>query len=748
MAKDSVKDDKTTKDVKAIKSGKTYQIKPSEGGVAKKVIRKKKKIRLMEHTRSSGLIFSNREMGWLNFNLRVLAEVEDPSNPLLERLKFLSISSSNLDEFFMKRVGGLKRHVAYGISGKSSDGQTPEMQLAMIMKKMPSMLKKQKDYSQHLILELKKTGCEITEFKDLKESEKKQIKDYFNLNIFPILTPLSVDPGHPFPFISNLSSSLAVSLLNPNNEDEKLFARVKIPRVINQWVSIEGTKKVVHLIDIIRAHLPELFPAMKVVGNVLFRVTRNADSDREEEDIEDLLSMIEEELRQRRFAEIVRLEIGHCSDFWLQDFLLSQLELKVEDIFAMPHEFDLTDFGLLAQMLNWDEHKFSMWSPVLPTALSDASLSIFDAIKKQDILLHHPFESFSSSVERLIRDASLDPEVLAIKMTLYRTGDNSPFIKALIEAAELGKQVVCLIELKARFDEERNIYWAQELENAGVHVVYGVVGLKTHAKTSLIVRKESDRVRCYAHIGTGNYNSTTSRFYTDLGLLTCDERITNELVEFFNYLTGKSLKQDYQHLILAPVNMFNKMKELIQRERDHAKAGKPTLIIAKFNNMEENDLSLALYEASQNKVPIQLIVRGFCCIKPHIKGVSETINVQSTLGRFLEHSRLFYFRNGKENPLDGDFFIGSADWMYRNLHARVEAITPIYDKAAKEKLWIILQTYWNDVKQTWIMRSDGSYEKKHKKTDSPIVGVQNELMKSISIQQHVTEADLVKEEKE
>lgn len=748
MAKDSVKDDKTAKDVKAIKSGKTYQNKPLEGSTAKKIIRKKKKIRLMEHTRSSGLIFSNREMGWLNFNLRVLAEVEDSSNPLLERLKFLSISSSNLDEFFMKRVGGLKRHVAYGISGKSSDGQTPEMQLAMIMKKMPSMLKKQKDYSQHLILELKKAGCEITEFKDLKESEKKQIKDYFNLNIFPILTPLSVDPGHPFPFISNLSSSLAVSLLNPNNEDEKLFARVKIPRVINQWVSIEGTKKVVHLIDIIRAHLPELFPAMKVVGNVLFRVTRNADSDREEEDIEDLLSMIEEELRQRRFAEIVRLEIGHCSDSWLQDFLLSQLELKVEDIFAMPHEFDLTDFGLLAQMLNWDEHKFSMWSPVLPTALSDASLSIFDAIKKQDILLHHPFESFSSSVERLIRDASLDPEVLAIKMTLYRTGDNSPFIKALIEAAELGKQVVCLIELKARFDEERNIYWAQELENAGVHVVYGVVGLKTHAKTSLIVRKESDRVRCYAHIGTGNYNSTTSRFYTDLGLLTCDERITNELVEFFNYLTGKSLKQDYQHLILAPVNMFNKMKELIQRERDHAKAGKPTLIIAKFNNMEENDLSLALYEASQNKVPIQLIVRGFCCIKPHIKGVSETINVQSTLGRFLEHSRLFYFRNGKENPLDGDFFIGSADWMYRNLHARVEAITPIYDKAAKEKLWIILQTYWSDVKQTWIMRSDGSYEKKHKKTDLPIVGVQNELMKSISTQQHVTEADLVKEEKE
>ena len=751
MAKDPVKDDKTVKDLKdskSAKSGKSFQNKTTAKITQKKNIRKKKKIKVVEHTRSSGLIFSNRELGWLNFNLRVLAEVEDANNPLLERLKFLSISSSNLDEFFMKRVGGLKRHVAYGISAKSSDGQTPEMQLQMIMKKLPSMLKRQKESSEILIKELKKEGCEIVAYKDLKDSEKKFVKDFFNLNIFPILTPLSVDPGHPFPFISNLSTSLGVSLINPNNDDEKLFARVKIPRVINQWVSVDGSKKVVHLIDIIQAHLQELFPSMKVTGNVLFRVSRNADSDREEEDVEDLLAMIEEELRQRRFAEIVRLELGHCSDPWLKEFLLSQLELKEEDVFTMPQEFDLTDFTLLAQMLNWDKHKYPSWSPVVPAHLSDTTLTIFDAIKRQDILLHHPFESFSSSVERLIRDAAADPDVLAIKMTLYRTGDNSPFIKALIEAAELGKQVVCLIELKARFDEERNIYWAQELENAGVHVVYGVVGLKTHAKTSLIVRRESDRVRCYAHIGTGNYNSSTSRFYTDLGLLTCDERITGELVEFFNYLTGKSLKQDYQHLILAPVNMFNKMKEFIQRERDHAKAGRPSLIIAKFNNMEENDISLALYEASQNKVPINLIVRGFCCIKPHIKGVSESINVQSTLGRFLEHSRVFYFRNGKENPLDGDFFIGSADWMYRNLHARVEAITPIYDKVAKEKLWSMLQLYWNDTKQTWIMRADGAYEKKTKNHAEHANGVQSELMRLASVQQHYTEDDLVKEERE
>ncbi len=727
---------------------------PKNSNRKKKVVRKKNKSKVIEHPRSSGLIFSNRELGWLNFNLRVLSEVEDHQNPLFERIKFLSISSSNMDEFFMKRVGGLKRHVAYGVSAKSSDGQTPEMQLSMIMKRMQPMLKKQKELFLGLIKELKNFGCEIVNFKDLKDLEKKQITSYFMRNVFPVLTPLSVDPGHPFPFISNLSTSLGVSLVNPNNTEEKLFARVKIPRVINQWIYVENSKKWIHVVELIRAHLDELFPSMKVVGHVLFRVTRNADSDREEEDVEDLLAMIEEELRQRRFAEIVRIEFGDCTDPWLKEFLMSQLELKEEDLFPMSAELDLNDFALLPQQLNWTQHRYPKWSPTVPTTLSDSGVSIFDAIKKNDILLHHPFESFSSSVERFIRDASDDPDVLAIKMTLYRTGDHSPFIKSLIQAAETGKQVVCLIELKARFDEERNIYWAQELENAGVHVVYGVVGLKTHAKTALVVRKEHDRVRCYAHVGTGNYNSSTSRFYTDLGLLTTDDRITQELVEFFNYLTGKSLKQDYQHLILAPVNMFNKMKELIQRERDHSKAGRPALIMAKFNNMEENDISLALYEASQNKVPIHLIVRGFCCLRPHVKGVSENIQVQSTLGRFLEHSRVFYFRNGQQDPIDGDFYIGSADWMYRNLHARVEALCPIYDRHAKEKLWSILQLYWHDTKQTWIMKADASYEKKSAsklfpaKDSATVLGVQYELLKQTAAQQNMTEDDLVKEAKE
>lgn len=720
--------------------------------IKKKTMRRKKKTKVLEHPKSSGVIFSNRELGWLNFNLRVLSEVEDPENPLFERLKFLSISSSNLDEFFMKRVGGLKRQVAYGVSAKSSDGQTPTMQLSMIMKKVPFMLKKQKELLMQILKELKQSGIDVISYKNLKESEKKAVKKYYLQNIFPVLTPLSVDPGHPFPFISNLSTSLGVSLIHPHHPDEKLFARIKIPKVISQWISIPGTNKWIHVVEIIRSHLDELFPEMKVTGHLLFRVSRNADSDREEEDVEDLLAMIEEELRQRRFAEIVRLEFGPCTDVWLKKFLMSELELKVEDTFPMPADFDLNDFSMLISQLDGKQYRYPKWTPMVPLALSSSDLSVFDAIRKSDILLHHPYESFSASVEKFIHDASIDNDVLAIKMTLYRTGDQSPFIKALIKAAELGKQVVCLIELKARFDEERNIYWAQELENAGVHVVYGVVGLKTHAKTALVVRKELNQVRCYAHVGTGNYNSTTSRFYTDLGLLTCDERITQELVEFFNYLTGKSLKQDYKHLILAPVNMFNKMKEYIDRERQHSIQGKPSLILAKFNNMEENDISLALYEASQAQVKIQLIVRGFCCLRPQVKGVSENIFVQSTLGRYLEHSRIFYFRNGQEDPLNGDFFIGSADWMYRNLHARVEALCPIYDKNAKLKIWNLLQSYWNDSKQTWVMKSDASYERKWSKSMATaghsFLGVQSDLMNQALLHQNLNEDDFIKEEKE
>ncbi len=711
-----------------------------------KKIRKKKKISVQEFTKSTSEIFNNRELGWLNFNLRVLYEAADTKNPLLERMKFLAISSSNLDEFFMKRVGGLKRQIAYGLSPKSSDGHPPKKQLALISKVLPQMLDTQSHLVKSIISELSVYKFKIIHFHELKPAEKKFLKNYFMSQVFPILTPLSVDPGHPFPFISNLSTSLGVSLTqNKSTDDEKIFARVKIPKLIDQWIQIEDSNQYIHLIEVIQLYVNDLFPAMKVTGTILFKVTRNADSDREDDDAEDLLAMIEEELRQRRFAEIVRLEVGPCTDPWLKNFLVKELGLKTEDLYDMPSDFDISDFSILNQKLSWPEHKFSAWSPVVPQMLSD-QISIFDHIRKQDILLHHPFESFSSSVERFITEAARDPDVLAIKMTLYRTGDNSPFIKALIEAAAEGKQVACLIELKARFDEERNIYWAQELENAGVHVVYGVVGLKTHAKTCLVVRRENNHVRTYAHIGTGNYNVSTSRFYTDIGLLTANEKITSEILELFNYLTGKSLKSDYQHLLIAPINMFQKFKDLIHRESDHAKNNRPSHIMMKCNNMEENDISIALYDASKSGTKIQMIVRGFCCIKPGVKNLSEYIQVQSTLGRFLEHSRIFYFRNGQTNPIDGDFYIGSADWMYRNLHARVEAISPVYDRQAKEKLWDILQSYWNDKAQTWTMNSDGGYTKKA--IDTTSTSVQNEMMIKAMQKMTLTEDDLVNEQDE
>lgn len=713
----------------------------------KRVIKtRKRKMTVKEHPVSSSEIFNNREIGWLNFNLRVLSEAKDVKNPILERLKFLAISSSNLDEFFMKRVGGLKRQVAYGLSPKSSDGQTPKRQLVMIGKIVDPMIKIQHEIYKNLKLELSKQKIHIISFDQCSSEQKVRVKNYFMSQVYPILTPLSVDPGHPFPFISNLSTSLGVSLVTHEDADEKIFARIKIPKLIDQWISVdEEGHYYVHIIDVIKEFVYELFPNMIVKGTLVFKVTRNADSDREDEDVEDLLANIEEELRQRRFAEIVRVEYGGCTDPWLKEFLKKELNLRPEDIYPLPVDLDFNDLNLLYQELSTElpqeETRFSTWSPVVPQTLTENE-SIFNVLDQQDILLHHPFESFSASVERFISEAADDPSVLAIKMTLYRTGDNSPFVKALIKAAEEGKQVVCLIELKARFDEERNIFWAQELENAGVHVVYGIVGLKTHAKTALVIRKTADSIKTYSHVGTGNYNIVTSRFYTDVGLLTSNENINRELLDFFNYLTGKSLKKDYQHLLIAPINMFQKFKDLIRREIDHVEQGKPSQIIAKFNNMEENDISLALYAASQSGTLIHLIVRGFCSLKPLDRRFSRNIQVQSTLGRFLEHSRIFYFRNGQNDPIDGDFFIGSADWMYRNLHARVEAIVPVYDRAAKEKLWDILQAYIQDKKQSWTMNTDGSYQKRKISPQDTAPGVQQLMMEKVITKQEITEDDI------
>ncbi|MFS4460920.1 polyphosphate kinase 1 [Bdellovibrio sp. HCB2-146] len=677
--------------------------------------RSTRKPKVVEHPLSSENLFTNREIGWLNFNRRVLAEAEDARNPLLERLKFLGICGSNLDEFFMKRVGGLKRHVVYGISPKSADGKTPVQQLQEIRQIVIPMIQDQaKCFHKVLKPALEKENIFLLSWKDLSAKEKEDVKNYYNKNVFPVLTPLSVDPGHPFPFISNLSVSLGVTLKHPQGE-EKLFARVKIPRVLPQWIRVTTdltVNRFVSLTEVIQENLEDLFPSMQVLGVMPFRLTRNADSDQDQEDAEDLLEAIEEELRQRRFAEVVRLEHGPNPDPWMLKFLMEELELTEDDIYELPGELDYTDLGVICD-LAIPNLKYEPFMPVVTPSFMEEGVGIFNVIKMHDQLLHHPYESFSASVEKFIRVASEDPKVLAIKMTLYRTGDNSPFIRALIRAAEQGKQVVCLVELKARFDEERNIYWATELENAGVHVVYGVVGLKTHAKTALVVRQELEGLKCYAHIGTGNYNVTTSRFYTDLGVLTAREEITSDVVEFFHFLTGRSLKNNYQNLLIAPVNMFTRFKAMIEREAEHAAHGRPAQIIAKFNNFEENDIAVALYGASQKGVSIDMFVRGFCCLRPGVKGMSENLRVTSLIGRFLEHSRIFYFRNGAADPVDGEFFIGSADWMYRNLHARVEAIVPILDRSLKEKCWELLQLCIKEQRQAWQMNSDGSYTRKN-----------------------------------
>lgn len=701
--------------------------KPSKSGQ-----RKPRKKRLeAEHPLASDVEFTNREVGWLRFNRRVLAEAEDVRNPPLERLRFLGICHSNMDEFFMKRVGRLKRQFAMGLMAKSSDGKTPTQQLRIIRAIVLSMVKEQAlAYAKQVRPELKKRGVLLLKWSDLNARDREWLQHYYLRNVFPVLTPLAVDPGHPFPFISNLSTSLGVTLRHPDR-DENLFARVKIPQVLPQWIRINPEfspeLRCISLVELIRENLNGLFPNMIVLNVMPFRLTRNADISRDEEDAEDLLELIEEELRLRRFAEVVRIEHGPNPDPWILQFLMQELDLTADDVYELPEELDYTGFGTVLD-LNIPELKFPNWSGVTPAAyLEEDANNFFQMIRSHDQLLHHPYENFAATVEKFIRMASEDPKVLAIKMTLYRTGDNSPFIKSLIRAAESGKQVVCLVELKARFDEERNIYWAQELENAGVHVVYGIIGLKTHAKTALVVRQEADGLRSYAHFGTGNYNVQTARLYTDLGLLTAREELTQELVEFFHYLTGRSLKGDYKYLLVAPVNMFLKFKALIEREATLAKEGRPTLIFAKMNNMEEIDIGWALYRASQAGVDIRLVVRGFCSLRPEMPGLSDRLRVSSVIGRFLEHSRLFYFRAGAEDPIDGEFYIGSADWMYRNLHARVECIVPILERSLKEKLWEFMQLLLNDQRQTWDMDSQGQYQHRANSSGSD-VGVHQTLM--------------------
>lgn len=684
--------------------------------------------------------FYNRELSWLLFNKRVLQESFEARNPLFERLRFLSIYHSNLDEFFMKRVGALKRLFSMHYNGKSLDGLTVEEQIKNIRLSIIEDLEQINQYVPKLLEELEKENVKLISPVELSDAESDYVDSYFQTKIFPLLTPLSVDPGHPFPFLSNLSTSLAVSLISPNvstEQEEILFSRIKIPEHVISWILLPSSTgkdfRFISALDVIRQKISFLFPGMIIKASMPFRITRNAEIFKRDEDAEDLLQAVSEVLKEQKFAEVIRIEHQKDADPWLLGFIKTELNLSDEDLYEVSVPILFSGAKAIYD-INMPHLKYRPWNPTIPSAITDRP-SIFASVKKQDILLHHPYESFRHSVEYFIRSAAQDPRVRTIKMTLYRTGDKSLFIDSLIQAAENGKQVVCLVELKARFDEKRNIKWAEALEDVGVHVVYGVVGFKTHSKIALVIREEENgSISSYAHIGTGNYNSLTSDFYTDLGLLTADEKITREVIEVFNYLTGRSLKDDYQNLLVAPVNMKNKFLDLIAREIRHAKNGIKGQIIAKMNSLEDREIITSLYEASQNGVEVILYVRGFCCLRPQIRGLSENIQVYSILGRFLEHSRLFMFLNGKESIAEADYYLGSADWMYRNLHHRVEVITPIHDLRAKKKLADFIQILENDDEHKWVLQSSGLYEqvKKVKSNVRRDSGTQNMMMKYYS----------------
>lgn len=691
--------------------------------------------------------YFNRELSWLEFNRRVLHEALDSRTPLLERLKFMAIFSSNLDEFFMVRVAGLKQQEQVGVSKITADGRTPTQQLQDISKKLAPLVEQQ---DQHFESELRSLlaseGINLFNYTDLKQKQRTYLQSYFEEHIFPVVTPLAVDPSHPFPYISNLSLNLAVVVKNPETEEE-LFARIKVPKVLPRFVTLpedlrqrnKDDKKAiwagVPLEQVISHNLESLFPGMNIQECHPFRVTRNADIAVEEEEADDLLLAIEEELQKRRFGgSAVRLELTASTPDNLKEMLAEELFLGEEDIYMCSSFLGMSDLMNLLS-LPCPDLKYPVWNRAVPPRLQrvadlqngnegEEDNSFFNIIAKGDLLVHHPYHSFRATVQKFITQAAHDPQVLAIKITLYRTSGDSPIVNSLISAARNGKQVVALVELKARFDEQNNILWARKLEQAGVHVVYGLVGLKTHTKITLVVRQEKNKIRRYFHVGTGNYNPKTAKLYTDLGLLSCREDLGADLTDLFNYLTGYSRQKSYRKLIVAPVNLRDRMTALIKRETEHASQGISSHIIAKMNSLVDSQIITALYEASQAGVKIDLIIRGICCLRPGVKGVSENIQVTSVVGRLLEHSRIFYFHNGGEEEM----YLGSADWMRRNLDRRVEAVTPVEDPEIFQDLQEILGIMLTDNRHGWDLQTDGNYQQRKSEDGTSAQGSQEILM--------------------
>ncbi len=656
-------------------------------------------------------LYINRELSWLEFNRRVLHEAEDPRTPLLERVKFLGIYSSNLDEFFQIRVGGLKEQVAAGYSERTPDGLTPEEQLRAIASAVREM---QRDHSRCLMKDvlpaLASHGMQVLNVPDLLDADLAYLEHYFQSNVFPVLTPLAVDPAHPFPYISNLSLSLAVVLRERDGEER--FARVKVPKILPRWVPLESPNQFVPLEQLIGANLEALFPGVEILGWYTFRITRNADFDLEHDEAEDLLSAIQEQVRNRRFGDVTRIEVSPNTPPSIRQVLLAEFSAQQEagtrsltqdDFFEVQGLLDTADLLPLAS-LDLPALQDPPFYPVTPPRLA-GNRNIFEVINEGDLLVHHPYDSFQASVERFIQAAVDDPDVVAIKLTLYRFGGDSNVARLLAQAAERGKQVAVLIELQARFDEENNIIWAKRLEDIGVHVSYGVAGLKTHAKVMLVVRREGETMRRYVHIGTGNYHPKNARLYTDFGLFTANPEIGADLTELFNVLTGFGTPSGYRKLIVAPRGMRDRFLTMIRREAAHALEGRRSRIVAKMNALVDQDIIQALYEASRAGVTIDLIVRGICGLRPGLPGVSERIRVISIIGRFLEHSRAFYVHNGGAEEV----YIGSADWMPRNLDRRIEAAAPIEDPALRQTVRDLMEMMLEDNRQAWDLRSDGSY---------------------------------------
>ena len=655
--------------------------------------------------------YLDRELSWLHFNTRVLELAEDSELPLLERVKFLGIVTSNLDEFFMVRIAGLKRRIAAGIATRSATGALPRETHEAVLNATRRLTERQtRCFLDQILPTLRSENIHIVRWNELTDQQQWALGDFFRAKVFPVLTPLAVDPSHPFPYISGLSLNLAVVVRNPQSGAE-IFARVKVPQSLERFVPIEsGSQSFVPLEDIIAAHLDALFPGMVIDRYNYFRVTRNEDVEVEEDDAENLLTAMEKELLRRRFGPPVRLEVEDSIDPSLLATLVDELDVSPKEVFYAPWPLDLRGLNVIADLPR-EDLLLPAFVPKTAAGLVDGETStapnIIEAMRKGDVLLHHPYDSFSTSTQLFLKQAAVDPHVLAIKQTLYRTSGDSPIVSALIDAAEWGKQVLALVEIKARFDEEANIEWARKLEQAGVHVVYGIVGLKTHAKLSMVVRDDGDRLRRYIHTGTGNYHPKTARYYEDLGLLTTDEAIGEDVAQLFNRLSGFGMAPNYRKLLVAPDSLRDRLIETIRREIDYKQQGLPARIRIKCNSIVDEKIIDALYDASNAGVQVDVIVRGICAIRPGVPGMSENIHVRSLLGRFLEHSRVYAFENAGHEEI----YIGSADMMHRNLDRRVEVLVPIETPAHRDRIRELLDLASADTTARWDLEPTGEWRR-------------------------------------